>query len=106
MNIIHLLQEEIGRPVRIISGKRTQAENKRVGGSRNSGHLTGESADISFEGMSNAEVGDAIRALHSHGLLPDLTFVELIAGRTNTSVHIGVDRPGKRRTIWGRGFNV
>lgn len=37
---------EGGRPIRIVSGYRTAATNRAVGGARRSQHLTGRAADI------------------------------------------------------------
>lgn len=45
------LRDIINKPIRITSGYRCPAENKKVGGSVNSPHLLGKAADIQVKGM-------------------------------------------------------
>jgi uncharacterized protein YcbK (DUF882 family) len=40
------LRTIVGKPIRIVSGYRSQATNQAVGGARNSQHLYGRAADI------------------------------------------------------------
>lgn len=82
-----------GKAIRVISGTRCKVHNasKEVGGSSSSGHLTGESADIQVPGWSNKDLGVLIKQLYGMGKLPYLTYCYLIKGKTNTSVHVGVD---------------
>jgi uncharacterized protein YcbK (DUF882 family) len=44
------------KPIRITSGYRNNAHNRRVGGAYNSYHTKGLAADITVEGMTAAEV--------------------------------------------------
>lgn len=46
VSILDLIRGDAGIPFIIESGKRTQEENKTVGGATNSAHLTGEAVDI------------------------------------------------------------
>jgi len=45
-NVLEPLRRHVGQPVVISSGYRCKALNKKVGGVRNSQHMTGEAADI------------------------------------------------------------
>lgn len=46
--VLQPLRDEIGWPIRVNSGYRSQTLNERVGGSATSQHLLGEAADISI----------------------------------------------------------
>lgn len=43
---LEALRRRIGRPLPILSGYRSPADNRRVGGARSSRHLVGDAADI------------------------------------------------------------
>lgn len=43
---LELLRAIIGRPIHIVSGFRSPAHNRRVGGARRSQHLLGKAADL------------------------------------------------------------
>lgn len=55
MKLIHYvlqpLRIKLGKPVRVPSGYRCPLLNNRVGGVRNSQHLTGQAADIVVDGV-------------------------------------------------------
>ena len=93
------IRSYLQRPVIIVSGTRCKEYNASLKGSvPNSGHITGEAADIRVEGMTNKQLGDFIKLLDKGKLLPYLTYCYLIKGKTNTSVHIGVDaKPRKNK---------
>ncbi len=60
-----------GRPVTILSGYRTPAWNKKVGGAKNSEHLRAAAADIVVAGVEAGEVYDAIHWMIHAGKLAD-----------------------------------
>jgi len=101
---LEAIRREVDKPIRIESGIRSVEYNASLKGSApNSGHLSGEAADIRVAGLSNKELGRIIRTMQEKGRLPYLRYSYLIAGSTNTSVHIGVDvKP--RKSIWGSGY--
>lgn len=60
-----------GKPVAILSGYRSPAYNRSVGGVKASQHLLGTAADIDVQGVKPARVADAIAYLISEGrMLP------------------------------------
>ena len=98
--LVDLLQEirdELKAEVMIESGCRCEARNKEVGGVKDSGHLSGEAADIHTAGMDSRALGEFVRHMHRRGKLRDLTYCYRAGKRT---VHVGVDRK-KRRAIFG-----
>jgi len=55
------LRDRVKSPIHITSGYRCTEHNRKVGGVRNSRHLSGEAADIVIEGMGPRE-------MYSHAL--------------------------------------
>jgi uncharacterized protein YcbK (DUF882 family) len=89
------VREAVSLPVNIESGCRCEKRNIAVGGEKNSGHLTGEAADIWVNGLSNQELGTFIKRLRKEGSLPYLRYCYLIKGASNTRVHVGVDEKSR-----------
>lgn len=58
-----------GAPMTILSGYRTPAWNKKVGGAENSMHKAGKAADVVVAGVSPAEVRKVIEDLIRAGKL-------------------------------------
>lgn len=54
--LLQALRERISKPISVVSGYRSTAYNKKVGGARRSQHLYGKAADIKVKGMSPLEV--------------------------------------------------
>jgi uncharacterized protein YcbK (DUF882 family) len=72
------VREAVSLPVNVESGYRCEKHNASVGGEKNSGHLTGEAADIWVNGLSNRELGTLIKRLHKERSLPYLRYCYLI----------------------------
>ena len=53
---LQALRDEIGRPVIINSGYRTESHNKAVGGAKNSYHMQGKAVDIKINGLKPEEI--------------------------------------------------
>lgn len=94
--IFQPIREHFGVPIYITSGYRSAALNKKIGGSRNSQHLTGEAMDIDMDGhphVSNVQVFNWIRA--------NLIFDQLIweFGNNNNPdwVHVSYRTSGTNR---------
>ena len=51
--ILEPLRAEMGRPMRVNSAYRGPEANAAVGGSKSSQHMSGEAADIEFDGFDN-----------------------------------------------------
>jgi uncharacterized protein YcbK (DUF882 family) len=104
LSTLDAIREYLGKALYIESGIRSVEYNTKLSGSAsNSGHLTGEAADIYVPGLTNKQLGLVIRTLYDKKLLPYLTYTYLITGSSATRVHIGVDRKN-RKSIWGTGY--
>lgn len=67
---LQTLRDHLGVPVRITgSGYRTVEHNKKVGGAKNSQHLTCSAADINAEGYTPKQLKTAIEKLISSGIM-------------------------------------
>lgn len=71
--ILQKIREYYNKPVTIVSGYRTPAYNKKVGGVTHSQHMKGTAADIIVKGISPAQVfadidGGRIFGPHAGGL--------------------------------------
>lgn len=68
--LVHRLQQlrdYLGVPIRVTSGYRDPAHNKRVGGAPSSRHMSGEAADIVADGVSLAELAEAAKKFFGDG---------------------------------------
>ena len=64
---LQVLRDEIGKPIRVISGYRSPKYNRKIGGARKSQHMTSKAADIKIKGMTPAEVKRTIVRLIKEG---------------------------------------
>lgn len=64
---LQVLRDAIKLPIRVNSGYRSPAHNKKVGGARNSQHLLGKAADIAVTGMTPDQVKAIIEQLITEG---------------------------------------
>lgn len=64
---LNLLREYLNKPIIILSGYRSPAWNKKVGGKSKSLHLTASAADIVVPGMSTLELMKVINQLTDEG---------------------------------------
>ena len=63
-NNLQVLRDHLGVPIRITgSGYRTPSHNKKVGGAKNSQHLTCSAADINADGYTPKQLATEIEAL-------------------------------------------
>ncbi|MBO9539434.1 DUF882 domain-containing protein [bacterium] len=72
------------RPITITSGFRCRAHNARVGGARQSQHLSGRAVDIQVQGLTPAQVQQSVRALpdvHGIGEHPRFTHLDIRGSR-------------------------
>lgn len=67
---LEIIRKEVGKPLKILSGYRTPAWNKRVEGAKSSNHMLGRAADITVEGIPPKAIADTIERLIKEGKLP------------------------------------
>lgn len=60
---LQALRDQLGQPIKINSGYRSPAHNKKVSGAKNSQHLYGKAADIVISGMTPEQVKAQIEML-------------------------------------------
>jgi uncharacterized protein YcbK (DUF882 family) len=69
---LQILRDEIGVPVTITgSGYRTPSHNAKVGGAKNSQHLTASAADINAQGYMPKRLADVIKRLIKEGKMQE-----------------------------------
>ena len=94
--VLQPLRDEMGRAMRVNSAYRGPEANKAVGGSKTSQHMTGEAADIEFDGFDNTALAQKIIDLK-------LPFDQLIAEFVDPAVpgsgwvHVSHKRGGPQR---------
>lgn len=90
--VLDPLREAVGRPIKVNSGYRGPALNRRIGGATSSQHLCGQAADIQSPGMAVLELFKTVIRL---GLPFDQVIYE--AQNANTKwVHVS-HKPGAHR---------
>jgi hypothetical protein len=94
--VLQPLRDAMGRPMRVNSAYRGPEANRAVGGSKTSQHMTGEAADIEFDGFDNTQLAQRIVDMK-------LPFDQLIAEFVDPSVpgsgwvHVSHKRSGPQR---------
>ena len=66
---LQVLRDVLKRKITIISGYRSPAHNKKVGGASKSSHLTAKAADIKVEGLTPRQVKIQIEELIKRGMM-------------------------------------
>jgi hypothetical protein len=101
-DIIKILQAKwvyAGWPVIVNSGTWCATRNAGLPGSvNNSGHLTGEAADIYVDGWTKEELGTIVKKAYGDRKIQELRYCYLIAGSTR-AVHVGVDRRDRKNVF-------
>ncbi len=64
---LQILRDFIGKPIKINSGYRSPAYNRKIGGAKSSQHKLGKAADIRVDGISPRELHGIIEELISDG---------------------------------------
>jgi hypothetical protein len=88
-NIFQPIRDHFGVPIRISSGYRSAALNKKIGGARKSDHLAGKAIDIDQDNTSitNAQVFDFIK----HNLKFSQLIWEFGTDKNPDWVHVSYD---------------
>lgn len=92
---LEMIREAVGGPVAILSGYRTEAYNRSIGGAKLSQHVQGRAADIRCARLKTPELHMLIDSLYRAGKLPHLGGL----GRYVNFVHVDV-RQGPRLARW------
>lgn len=95
------LRDQLGKPIRITSGYRTAAYNKKCGGISTSHHLTGKAADIKITGMTPLQVAlaaDKIGFL-GIGVYPTFTHVDVAGNGKGGKLYWQQDKTGKKTML-------
>ena len=66
---LEVIRAEVGKPIIINSGYRSPEHNAKVGGVKDSMHLTGKAADIKVIGVNSIDLAKIIEKLISQGKL-------------------------------------
>ena len=66
-NSLQVLRDKLGKSITINSGYRSPKHNAKIGGAKNSQHLTGKAADIAVQGFTPKQVAETIENLISQG---------------------------------------
>jgi uncharacterized protein YcbK (DUF882 family) len=66
---LQVLRDVLKRKITITSGYRSPERNKKVGGAKNSAHLTAKAADIKVEGLQPRQVKIQIEELIKRGMM-------------------------------------
>ena len=106
INIVQVIREALGVPVRVNSGYRCETHNAEVGGvkkkidpntgkviSKGSNHMYGLAADLSCS-LGAVKMFETVKKLQAEGKLPDLDYCI----RYKSFIHI--DCGGKRKSLW------
>lgn len=95
LSTLNSIRSAIGAPVIIISGTRCKKHNAAQKGSvPNSGHVTGEAADIAVDGVGSLSLINTIEKIYKDGLIPFLQYAYRVGA---SSVHVGVDKKKRSR---------
>lgn len=90
INMLDAIRLEYGKPLRITSGYRTLAHNKKVGGVRNSAHRRGRAVDIACP--SSRERFHLIDLALKHGIVR--------VGIGKTFLHLDLDEKLAQEVCW------
>jgi uncharacterized protein YcbK (DUF882 family) len=80
IELLQQIRDHFGSAVKIVSGYRSPAHNRVIGGAPNSQHMLGKAADIQVKGFPPLEVGQYLKD-HNGGLGVYATFTHVDVGR-------------------------
>lgn len=90
LNMLDIARKKFGKPIKINSGYRTIAHNKKVGGKPTSSHLKGLAADISCTNSADR--------FKLEGVLREVGFNRL--GVASTFIHVDIDKSKSPNVMW------
>jgi uncharacterized protein YcbK (DUF882 family) len=92
MKRAQVLRDRIGEPLQVLSGYRTAAWNRRVGGAAHSQHLTASAMDLVARTLTPVELHRVYLELIGAGLVEDGGL-----GLYPSFIHIDIGRPRRWR---------
>ena len=104
-DLLEVVRAWFGRRVRIVSGYRTLAYNRRIGGALASQHPEGRAADFTVAGAAPFTVHAAVLELHRSGSLLERGVHLGGLGAYPGFTHVDV-RQGNRLARWGGSRSV
>lgn len=95
--VLQLVRDHFGSAITIMSGYRSEAINKAVGGSPTSSHRHGSAADIKFADVPNGRANQKVRAMQIAQFFESigLVFDQIIY--YNSWIHVGMRFRSKGR---------
>jgi len=90
LNMIDEAREIYGKPIRVTSGYRTEAHNRKVGGVDSSSHLKGLAIDVAC-----VRSDDRFKILNA---LLEVGFNRI--GVASTFIHVDIDKDKSQNVIW------
>lgn len=90
-SMLHTVQKHFGKPVLVVSGCRSRAHNRRIGGASKSWHLRCMAADITIKGVSKGRLLRYVARLPGRGGV----------GSYCRSSAVHVDVGPRRNWYWG-----
>jgi len=84
VDLLEAIRAVLGKPVRIDSGYRSPAHNRKVGGASASYHVKGMAADIVVPGARPSEVASVARGLGAGGVKAYNSFTHVDVGPVRT----------------------
>ena len=91
LHMLDATRKKFGKPIKINSGYRTAARNKKIGGVANSSHLRGLAADISCK--SSKDRFQLVKILLEAGFRR--------MGIAGSFIHVDIDKTKSQDLIWG-----
>jgi len=93
------LRRYLKRPIRITSGYRSDKVNRKVHGSKNSRHMTGEAADFKIEGLDVHAILAAIEAL-GLGFDQVIAYAPRRGGHVHVQICAGAPSKHRKQRLW------
>ena len=90
LEMLDQARDKFDKPIKINSGYRSEAHNKRCGGTPYSSHLRGLAADLSCK--------SSVDRYHLINCLLDVGFKRI--GIANTFIHVDIDPEKANEVIW------
>lgn len=96
--IVQRVRDHFAKPAIIVSGYRSPAYNRKIGGSRKSQHKRGRAIDFKIKGVSAKRVHDWVLAQYRAGKMPELGGLGSYPGFT----HVDIRKKWRKRLArWG-----
>jgi uncharacterized protein YcbK (DUF882 family) len=92
--VLEAIRAKVGKPIKILSGYRSPAHNKAIGGADKSQHMQGRAADLQVEGLTGRQLYAIVLSMYQHA---EIHIGGL--GSYETFCHVDI-RDGRRLATW------